>query len=832
MKLNLIFKLGTLFIFLSMFTSFGCGRKAVPVSNGLSVYIPELTNVAEKTAIEDALSNLEKVNGAPLVRMLDSKKASLILSKIKPLSITKTQERQLEKDRAEGFFIKSDSGKTVIFGYSEKALANGLFYYLDKIGFKWYLPGEIWTIRPNSIDQNLQINEVITPDFKLRDFFGSGGFQVNHVIDPQNQRKKVWNQWKARNRFGGSQKTWGHQWQAFIQRNKKTILAHPEYLAEVKGKRVKIKNSAKLCVSNKALQKLFVEDRIKQYEANRKKFGDEDPKGQGVGVEPSDGYGHCTCGPCIAMGSISDRVYYLANETAREISKKYPKAKVGLLAYASHADTPTFDLHPNVDVTIIPAGFHDVAPGPIFIKKWKDKLKKPMNLYDYWSIPIWKLDLPGFDLYGVDNRMRFWFESGVNGASIESSYSKGSIGLALYQLSKIGWDVNKTSESIMSEFLKDCFPNSAAPMESIFRRWSDGFDFEIDQPYCLKDIEEASALAKGELEIERVEEWKKYIHFVGLMAEFKALKKKSPERIKKANEVFEFMWSIYDTYMVHSTFTQFSVTHQHEKNQDLQVNWTLNKKMMNPRVWSKIKSPSSKTLDNLIKQDISSHPILFAEKQYAKKETIQPRTSGKLKKREIGEPVKVNVRLSHNYSIYLDKNESFSSSFKLKNYKPGKSYVRAMIVKGNDPTPVLYKELTPESENFTFSPSSAGYYQLTLLVKKCVVEFNFRPNDPICFNAFPKGVTDYRFLYVPVPNGVENVVFTCPKKVNMTTLSGKALKTSELGENKFEVSLKGLGNVEGLKFQEPGQVIRFLNIPDMFFMHPNNLFTQEINFAN
>lgn len=826
MKKNNVRNLGFGIFFMTLMILCGCSRKSQTNSGRLIISLPTLTEEAEANAIQDAVKNLESVDGRPAIVTGERKIASLILTKAKPVSISATQERQLNQDKAEGFYIKSQNGKTVIFGHSDKALANGLFYYLEKLGFRWYLPGEIWTIKPTSLSLKTALNEVVLPDLKMRDFFGSGGFQKNHLIDPEHRRKEAWQLWKDRNRFGGSQRTWGHQWQAFIQRNKKVFDQHPEYLAEVKGKRVKIKNNSKLCVSNEKLQKLFVEDRIKQYEANKKKFGENDPRGNGVGVEPSDGYGHCTCQLCLAMGSVSERVYFLANKTASEISKKYPKAKVGLLAYGPHAAMPTFDLHQNIDLTIIPAGFHSVAPGPIFIKEWSKKTGRPLSLYDYWSIPMWKLDLPGFNFYGVDKKLKFWGQNGINGVKIESTYSKGAIGPALYQLSKIGWDLDRTSETIMKEFISDCFPNCSKPMERIFRRWSDGYDFENDHPFCLSDIKEATSLAKGSLEKERVEEWNKYIHFTGLMSEFKNLKKKSPARVKKANEVFEYMWSVYDTYMIHSTFTQFSITHQHEKNQDLQVRWTLNKKKMNHSIWSNLKSPTKKEMNRLLEKEIKEHPVLYSEKSL---KTIKAKRTNekKVTKRSASKVISPLLNISHSLSIYLKRGQSLSKTLNIKKYKTGKSFVRVMITKGEDPTPAFYKELYPGKSNFTFVAKIEGVYTIRVLLKQSSVGFDFMQEEAICFNTFPSGVNNYVNLYVPIPSGTEEIIYKCSKKVPFISLAGKSINSTPIGENIYSASLKNLKNLNGIQFQEPGKVIKFLNIPNLFFLHPDNLFTRE-----
>src|SRR5690606_21141244 len=106
----------------------------------------------------------------------------------------------------------------------------------------------------------------------------------------------------------------------------------------------------KICISNKELQTLFIKNTIERFV----KAGNLNGY---VSVEPSDGAGHCECKDCQEMGTISDRVFYLANLAAVAIRSKYPKGGVNLNAYYQHADTPSCKLEPNVHVTVIPNGF-------------------------------------------------------------------------------------------------------------------------------------------------------------------------------------------------------------------------------------------------------------------------------------------------------------------------------------------------------------------------------------------------------------------------------------------------------------------------------------------
>ena len=81
-------------------------------------------------------------------------------------------------------------------------------------------------------------------------------------------------------------------------------------------------------------------------------IGIGNPQAIMVSVEPNDGGGHCECDECKAVGTISDRVFLLANQVAEAVAARFPDKYVGLLAYAQHAEPPSFELHPNVYVQL------------------------------------------------------------------------------------------------------------------------------------------------------------------------------------------------------------------------------------------------------------------------------------------------------------------------------------------------------------------------------------------------------------------------------------------------------------------------------------------------
>src|SRR5262249_23252822 len=155
--------------------------------------------------------------------------------------------------------------------------------------------------------------------------------------------------WKARNSLGGDISIGGHSFELFNFTHKPELTAHPEYLAEVGGKRQPFANGTKPCISNPGFRALYIADRV----GTMKGMLDRDPNSPqafGVSVEPSDGGGYCECAECKKLGSASDQVFFLANEVAKVVAAKLPGRHVSLYAYGEHAGVPNIPLEPNVFV--------------------------------------------------------------------------------------------------------------------------------------------------------------------------------------------------------------------------------------------------------------------------------------------------------------------------------------------------------------------------------------------------------------------------------------------------------------------------------------------------
>lgn len=448
----------------------------------------------------------------------------------------------------EAFLLHGDTDALWIIGRGDLGVARGVYWYLDRLGCRFLHANERWTIIPTRADITLTLDTLQAPAFFQRNFFGTGGFG-RPTIDPTQRLAQSWEQYKRRNLLGGTVSLAGHTGEAFNAAHKAEMEAHPEYRAELNGVRQPYAPGTKLCVSNPELQALYVQDRLNALKLQLAR----DPNTVAVSVEPADGGGHCDCAECRKLGSISDRVFTLANVVARAVAKAYPGKYVSLYAYNEHAMVPTIDLEPNIIVSVAAYAFQRTGLTPHeLIGAWGKK-HGYLGIYTYWNIPDWARCLPELSTTSVVGEIRFWRDSHVKVHLSESTYCGGNMGPNWYLASRLMWDPDRDAQAVLDDYFTQAFGPARAPIRRLYARWDDGFlltDHEV--ALCHHDVREALTLAKDDPAVTaRVVDLARYVHFLRLWYEYTSARG-TEARAMAAEAVATYLWGIYESNMVQS----------------------------------------------------------------------------------------------------------------------------------------------------------------------------------------------------------------------------------------------------------------------------------------
>jgi hypothetical protein len=437
-------------------------------------------------------------------------------------------------DGKEAFAIRTERERLLLLAATELGASHAAFRFLESLGCRWFFPAKEWEVVPTRPTLRVRLNETDRPALLARRIWYTyaifdGGAAIKLLgVGPKNQNRSVkdYDAWARHNRMASSlQFQCGHAWQSIIGQNQKTFDAHPEYLALVKGKR----QGEQLCVSNPQVRRLAAQWALDQLKRR--------PTEDMVSMETSDGGGHCECAQCRKLGSISDRVFGLANEVARTLAKKHPGKMVGMLAYGDHCEPPSFALEPNVFVMPTAGFITGKYTFAELMELWPKRCKN-VGFYEYLSEWLWDFDqVPGgrgANLKYLRERLPRYVQLGATSVDCESSNNWGVHGRGYYVANRLMWNPKIDVDALLADFYPQAFGPAAAVMKRYYERLDPGNEPLVSEhllALALRDLKEASRLASNRPDVlARLDRLKQYQHYVRLRWEHDHTKSKDRKR--------------------------------------------------------------------------------------------------------------------------------------------------------------------------------------------------------------------------------------------------------------------------------------------------------------
>lgn len=268
-----------------------------------------------------------------------------------------------------------------VWAYDERGSFNAVSAFLQKLGVRWLMPGELGEIVPRRDSIALpKIDETVRPDFEIRQFSFHG--------------PREWTQWGMRL---GVRYPYGMRTAHGMSRlgRQKIVDAHPEWFAMYGGQRrfnPDNKNNH-FCYSNNEL----FQETVRYVRAQFDVYDFE-----GVSVMPPDAYiSICQCPLCAGKddpergprGSLSNHVWGFVNRVAREVAKTHPHKLIYCCAYGHNSLPPTDldKLEPNVQVVIVggrrpKSGAAQQAEIRAFRESWLPKTDRPIQIFENYPL--------------------------------------------------------------------------------------------------------------------------------------------------------------------------------------------------------------------------------------------------------------------------------------------------------------------------------------------------------------------------------------------------------------------------------------------------------------
>jgi hypothetical protein len=243
--------------------------------------------------------------------------------------------------------ITLDGETHELWGLDERGSFNAMTAFLQRLGARWYLPGEFGEVLPTMKTIELpKLDETVRPDFALRQF----NFRFA-TCGPETAL------WAMRLGIRNDERLQIAHGMANMTNRQAVFDAHPDWFAIYGGKPDFKPGDSKcqLCYSN---DELFRET-VRYARALLDTF-----HFKSVSIMPPDGYTSiCQCEKCQGKdspernerGLLSDYVWDFVNRVAKEVGKTHPNAKVLNCAYGVYTLPPLKieKLEPNVLVGIV-----------------------------------------------------------------------------------------------------------------------------------------------------------------------------------------------------------------------------------------------------------------------------------------------------------------------------------------------------------------------------------------------------------------------------------------------------------------------------------------------
>ena len=452
---------------------------ADPESGAAPVVIAPAASALTRTNAEELARIIEQMSGhLPAVTTEAPAERAVVVGTAAEFPDT-PRVGELKGRSPEAFLLHSTADRLHVVGNSDLGVQVGVFTLLRELGCRWFFPHEAWTVIPERETVRIELDRTESPDFDYRRIWYGWGARTEKLAAD-------YSAWNRHNRMPG----WfgiacSHAWAQFAPGS--LLEEHPEYFALRGGAR----QGHQPCTTHPDVIRLATDHVIKTFE--------EEPQRNMAPFDPNDNGEFCEGDRCLAVGTVSDRVFLFANTVAEGLAVRFPDKYLGLLAYAWHTDPPSFALHPNVYVQLTRGLRRTKMTWEEQIEAWSDKAGA-FGVYDYFSLHEWDGSMPGKAKGGNVEYLRrnipHYHRLGATTLDGQSGCNWGPNGLGYYLTAQLTWNVEGDVDAIVDDFYAAAFAGAAAPVRRFYERWQDSNEMsERTLVLAYRDLDAARRLA-------------------------------------------------------------------------------------------------------------------------------------------------------------------------------------------------------------------------------------------------------------------------------------------------------------------------------------------------
>ena len=528
--------------------------QAAIIENGMSfwsIYIPEDTIPANKTAARELQKNLQQATGVELPITSEAKGENQILIGHSSAAEKLMPELKNIKWKSDEIMIVPAGNNLILTGDKPRGTLYAVYEFLEHNGFRFWSATENKIPSIKSLDLPAEPYRY-APPIPVRVL---GIYEGNYIPE---YRTKM----RLHNPIRDSEEDWGgsirliggwHSFDNVFLPAAKYMKTNPEFFSLRSGKRIGGQMEGQLCLSNPEMRKVFLQNVFAELKKhNNPKF---------ISVTQNDNDYHCQCENCLAMdekfGGVSGTMLDFVNYIAENLEKDYPDVIVQFFAYRYTQTAPTkIKAHKNVSALFCtlnrdmtrPIADLTRAPNAKIAKdlvEWS-KIVNQIDIWDY-ATNFANYFTPIANMRVVPEDIKFLWKHNVHMAMIQGNVlghgnPEELQSLRTYLWAKALWNPDIDVDKVIQEYVEDYYGN-AAPAIMDYIAFRDKVNKKIAQPYpiftnnsawisdedvleSLKYIEKAEALADTETVKSRIEKLRKVMEFMKIIRWERMLEKK------------------------------------------------------------------------------------------------------------------------------------------------------------------------------------------------------------------------------------------------------------------------------------------------------------------
>lgn len=435
------------------------------VRNGKSdykIFVSKEATAPERNAAFQLQKYLGEISGCklPITNQPDAK-AKLVYIGFKEAPKALVAGLDIAGFGKEEFVIRSDGKSLLIAGGNSRGTLYGVTTYLrDYLGCRWYTRDVVKLPTQTTIALK-KIEDRQKPALEFRQ---------------PSYREAYDTTWALHNRVNGGNKPahlggsyiaypWVHTFDKLVPAEK-YFATHPEYFAEVNGKR----QISQLCLTNPEVTKISIATVFEWIKTH--------PNANVFSVDQNDYGGYCTCKNCKELdereGSQSGTLLNFVNQIADTVAKVYPDIQLQTLAY-DYTEVPPKTLRPADNVMIRFCHYDYCSAHPLgkcddhkrYIERlaeWK-KIAKKITIWDYYT-QFAKYLMPFPNLETVKNDVKFYVDHGAVGLYAQGNNmpdeGRGEFTeLRAWVFAQLMWNPEQDGQKLVDEFVENVYGNAA-----------------------------------------------------------------------------------------------------------------------------------------------------------------------------------------------------------------------------------------------------------------------------------------------------------------------------------------------------------------------------------